>query len=369
LDGADQRTGKIRARPRDAGDERQEETMRVGLALSAAAATFAITSSGARAAEPLAIRDGWVVMAADAVPLVFEKPDILKHYGKSYTVDPIHFQGTSPQITALATGELDIATLAYSSFALAIENGHLDDLRVIADGFQDGHPGYASIQYMVSNTGGIKKIEDLRGKILGINVIGAAVDIGGRAVLADHGLDYPKDYSIIEAPFPAIAAMLLQGKADVVSLVEPYDFAPEVKAGAHTLFTMRDGMGDSQMIVLVARTPFLEKNKAALDDFFDDMVRGLHWILNPANRAAAVNLTAAASKEPEALFAPYLYTHKDQYRDPNGIPDLAALQRNIDTEVKFGFLKRGLDVQKYADLSFVERAAARYAKEQTASTK
>jgi sulfonate transport system substrate-binding protein len=342
--------------------------MRVGLLLSAAAA-LAIAISGARAAEPLVIRDGWVVMSADAVPLVFEKPDILKHYGKSYTVDAIHFQGTSPQITALATGELDIAVLAYSSFALAIENGHLDDLRVIADGFQDGHPGYTSVQYMVANNGGIKRIEDLKGKVLGVNVIGSAVDIGGRAVLADHGLNFPKDYSIVEAPFPAIAAMLLQGKADVVSLVEPYDFAPEVRHGAHTLFTMRDGMGDSQMIVLVARKPFLEKNKAALDDFFDDVVRGLHWLLNPANRAAAVALTAAASKAPPSLFTPYLYTHDDEYRDPNGIPDLAALQRNIDAQVKFGFLKRSFDVKEYSDLSYVERAAKRYAQEETAATK
>jgi NitT/TauT family transport system substrate-binding protein len=191
-------------------------------------------------------------------------------------------------------------------------------------------------------------------------VIGAAVDIGGRAVLAKHGLEFPHDYSIIEANFPTIGAMLLQGKADVVSLVPPFNYAPDVQKGAHTLFTMRDGMGASQMIVLVARTGFLKKNKVALEDFFDDMVRGFHWILDPANREAGIKFVAEVAKQPEALFTPYFLTHKDQYRDPNGIPDLKALQQNIDTQVKFGFLKHSIDVKKYSDLSFVERAAKRF---------
>ena len=338
--------------------------MRVKHSLIAAVAALAVgaVAGAASAAEPLVIRNGWVVMSGDMAPLVFADPQLtgMKHYGKTYTVDPIHFKGTSPQITALAAGELDIASLAYSSFALGIENAHRDDMRVVADGFQDGHPGYTSIEYMVRNDGGIKKVEDLKGKIMGINVIGAAVDIGGRAVLAKHGLEFPHDYSIIEANFPTIGAMLLQGKADVVSLVPPFNYAPDVRKGAHTLFTMRDGMGTSQMIVLVAREGYLQKNKAALDDYFEDLVRGIHWMLNPAHRADAIKFVAKVAKQPEALFTPYFLTDKDQYRDPDAIPDLTALQRNIDTQVKFGFLKHSIDVKKYSDLSFVERAARRY---------
>jgi sulfonate transport system substrate-binding protein len=232
-------------------------------------------------------------------------------------------------------------------------------MRIVADGFQDGAKGYASIDYMVRNDSGITRIEDLKGKILGINVIGAAVDIGGRAALLKHGLVANRDYSIIEAPFPAIGAMLLQGKADVVSMVAPFLYAPAVEAGAHTLFTMKDGMGTSQMIVLVARESFLKAHPAALDDFFEDMVRGIHWMLAPANRDAAIKLAAGAAKQPEALLAPFFLTRKDSYRNPDGIPDMAAFQSNMDAQAKFGFLKHSFDVKKYADLSFIERAAHR----------
>ena len=344
--------------------------MRARQVLSAAialAAALLLPHQAARADEPLKISVGWVVISADMIPLIYEKPDILKYYGKTYTVEPMRFQGTSPQITALAAGQLDIASLAYSSFALAIENAHLDDLRIIADGFQDGHPGYYSLTYLVRNDSGIARVEDLKGKIMAINTIGSAVDIAGRAVLAKHGLMFPRDYSIVEAPFPALGAMLLEKKADVVLLGEPFSNAPDIQKEAHTLFTMRDGMGASQMIVMTARADYLEKNRAALDDFFDDMVRGIHWMLNPAHRAEAIRFVAGAAKQSESLFTPYYLTHKDEYYDPNAMPDLAALQRNIDAQVTFGFLKRSIDVRKYADLSFVERAAKRYAKEDTAS--
>lgn len=348
-------------------------TVRFLVAALAASLSLAVSTvvapRRAEAAAPLNIRVGWVVMSGDMAPLVFEKPDILKHYGKTYTVEPIHFKGTSPQITALAAGQLDVASLAFSSFGLAIDNARLNDLRVVADGFQDGHPGYASIPYMVRNHGGITKIADLKGKTMAINVIGAAVDIGGRAVLARHGLLYPRDYSIIEAPFPAIGAMLLQGKVAVASLPPPFQYGADVEKGAHTLFTMKDGMGTTQMIVMVARDGFLQQHRAALDDFFADLVRGTHWMLDPANRAAAIKFVAKASEEPQSLFTPYYLTRKDEYRDPNGIPDLAALQRNIDTQVKFGFLDRSFDVRKYADLSYIERAAKRYAGAQTALAK
>ena len=43
-------------------------------------------------------------------------------------------------ITAISAGELDIALLAYSSFASAIENGKMEDLRAIADDFQGTAP-------------------------------------------------------------------------------------------------------------------------------------------------------------------------------------------------------------------------------------
>lgn len=77
--------------------------------------------SSASAAEPvLELRVGWAVVPGQLTSIIYAKPELLPHYGKSYTVQLIHFRGSAPQITALAAGELDIAALAFSSFGLAI---------------------------------------------------------------------------------------------------------------------------------------------------------------------------------------------------------------------------------------------------------
>jgi len=49
----------------------------------------------------------------------------------------------------------------------------------------------------------------------------------------------------------------------------------------------------------------------------------------------------------------------DYYRSLDGKPNIDALQKVIDLQVKYGFLKRSIDVKKYVDLSLVEEAARR----------
>src|SRR5579871_5945330 len=88
----------------------------------------------AAADEPLRLRVAWTETPTHLLPVAFSRPAILRHYGMSYTVEAIRFRGSAPEIEALASGELDIATLGYSSFGLAILNARMEDLRVIADG-------------------------------------------------------------------------------------------------------------------------------------------------------------------------------------------------------------------------------------------
>jgi ABC-type nitrate/sulfonate/bicarbonate transport systems, periplasmic components len=103
------------------------------VALCAVILTAAATT--ARAADPVKIRIGWIAAPANLAPILFAKPGIAQNLGKTYELEPIRFNGSPPMITALNAGELDIALLAYSSFALAIENAKMDDLRAIADDF------------------------------------------------------------------------------------------------------------------------------------------------------------------------------------------------------------------------------------------
>src|ERR1700735_5582646 len=206
---------------------------------------------------PVKIRVGWVVVPASLAPLVLEKKDILKHFGQSYVAEAIRFEGTPPVITALAAGEVGIGPPGFFFFAVPIENAHMNDLRIISDEIQDGVSGHGTNEFMVLNDGPVKTVADLKGKVLATNVIGSAVDIAMRAVCRRSGLEANRDYTIIEAPFPAMRAMLAEKKADMISAVPPFSLAPDLNAMAHSLFTQKDAFGVTQLTMWTARTPFI----------------------------------------------------------------------------------------------------------------
>src|SRR5215472_2993627 len=230
--------------------------MHKGLVLTATVAAMLIGVAGLASAEPLKIRAGWANTPTAMAPLIFAKPELLKHYGQSYTMEPVHFAGSAPEVTALATGDLDIATLAPSSFASAIENAHLSDLRIIGDENQDGVEGWATTPFFVLKDSPIQKVEDLKGKVLASNAIGGGLDIGIRAMLRKHHLDDKRDVTIIEGGFATLLPMLREHKADLVAAVPPFSFIGEAKGDVRTLFTLRDAIGTSEFIFDAARKPF-----------------------------------------------------------------------------------------------------------------
>lgn len=313
---------------------------------------------GAAQAEPVKIRVAYVVPVANWAPLLEAKKDLAKHWGKSYVMEAVRFQGTPPMITALANNEIEIGDLAYSSFGLAVQNAGLDDLRVIGDEFQDGVPGYYSNQFYVRKDSGINKIEDLKGKVIAVNAIGSGVDVAMRAALKKHGLVDKRDYTVIEAPFPTMAALLKDKKADMVSAVLPFALSPVLKQEGKVLFDSADAIGRSQFIFWAARKPFLDKNRAAMVDFMEDVIRIERWYLDPKNHDEVAKIASSFLKVPPERFG-WLFTKQDSYRDLDAKPDLAALQRNVNTCADLGIFRSTFDVKKYADLSIVEEAAKR----------
>ena len=327
------------------------------LLVAALAAMTLFAAGSAQSADPVKIRIAWVVPVANWASLLMEKKDLMQNLGKTYTLETVRFQGTPPMITALASGDLEIADLAYSSFALAIENAGLADLKIISDEFQDGIAGYYSDEYFVRNDGSIKSVKDLKGKVIATNAAGSAVDIAMRAMLRKGGLDDRKDVNIVEAPFPNMKAMLLEKKVDLIPGVLPFSMNPELRQNAKALFTQADAIGETQMIVWAARDSFIKKNRAAMVDFMADTLRVVRWYLDPANHAAAVNIASDITKTPPAVWDSWLFTKKDYYRNTDMMPNLKALQANMDLQRQLGFLKTKIDVNKYADLSIVKDAA------------
>ncbi|MDB5560187.1 MAG: hypothetical protein JWQ36_3121 [Enterovirga sp.] len=321
------------------------------VAAGLAAATAAI-------AEPVKIRIGWSTMPGHMIPVLYSKPEILKHYGKSYTVEPILFRGSSPQITAMAAGEIDMAAFAPLVLALAATNARLD-VKAVADIIQDGVDDYHSETFLVKADGPIKTIADMKGKRIGSNAIGSASDTAIRAMMRKNGLADKRDFTVVEVAFPNIPPMLDEGKIDLGTVLQPMSRQLRDSGKYRALFRAKDAVGPSQLVFLAARADFLDKNRAALMDFFEDHVRAMRWFTAPENRAEAVKIIAAFMKQPPESFG-HLFTKDDYFRDPFLVPNIPGIQSSIDIAKEVGLFQGSLQVApKYVDTSFVEEAKRR----------
>lgn len=323
-----------------------------------AACALGLLGVGAAKAEPVKIRMSWVAPLANWASLVTEKKDLAKHMGQSYTLETVRYPGTPQMIAAIANNELEVASIAYSSLAIAIDNAGLDDLRVIADEFQDGQPNTFSQEFYVRKDAGIDKVDDLKGKVIGTNGAGSAIDVAERAMLKKHGLEDKRDYTMLEGPLPAMPQMLLEKKVDLIPAVLPFAFNPKLRADGKILFYQRDALGITQMIVFASRKAFIDTHRAAMVDYMEDMLRIVHWYLDPKNHDEVVKIAAKVVKQPPERLG-WIFTKDDDYRDPNMVPNLEALQRNADVMKDLGFVKRQVDIKAHADLSLVEEAEKR----------
>ena len=91
-------------------------------------------------------------------------------------------------------------------------------------------PATTRNEFMVLKDGPIKKVEDLKGKIVATNAVGSAVDIAiARDAASKHGLEDKRDYTVVEAAFPTMQAMLAEKKVDLIPGVLPFSLDPELR--------------------------------------------------------------------------------------------------------------------------------------------
>jgi sulfonate transport system substrate-binding protein len=325
------------------------------LVVLTAAALGAAGSSAT--AEPLKLRVGWSVAPAQLTPLLLE-PGVARHHGKSYVLEAQRHAGSSVGLQAMAAGECDIVPMIFTTLGPAVLNAGMSDLRIIADEVRDGVEGHATSEYIVHKESPIQKVEDLKGKTVAINAIGGGQDIYMRVMLRKHGLETPRDYSVVETNFPNMLPMLSDKKADMVVGVIPFLMNPQFRATGRTLFKQNEVMGPTDALFLTARAGFLEKNRAAVVDFMEDRLRAQRWYTDPANKEKATEIIATFLKMPPQQLG-WLFTKADYYREPNGLPDPDSIQASLGALKEFGFLKGDIDVKQHMDISLIQEAAAR----------
>lgn len=325
-----------------------------------ASAIFAASAFGTTPsiADPVQIRISWAAVPAHLTPLLTHAPKgVYRHYGKSYTIQPMRVSGSGPALQALAAGEIHIAGASPQALVLGLNRAKLD-LRVIGQLMSQGVSGHPHTVFY-GRTGELKSVDQLKGRTIAVNARGSTMDAAVRALMGERGWQDGRDYQLVEVRFGAMIAALESKRIDVGPLLEPFNFMADQKGNLAPVFSTADALGGTQTLQYFARADWIAKNRAALVDFFEDHLRLRRWLLDPANREEALKIVASVSNQPVDAFSEWVFTKKGYYYDPDAMSDTALLQKNIDDLVKLGVLPAGADMSKYTDLSMAEEARKR----------
>lgn len=288
------------------------------------------------------IRVGWTIPAEEAKYWMMRRPQEFPDLGKTYKVEWTQFQGTAPMTQALAAGALDCATQAPLSLANGVVGGNLKAYIVAQHVFEK--PGGFSVYWAVMDNSSIKTIADLKGKTVGISVIGGGTQGPFNMLLKQNGVDPAKDIKLVEVGFAVSENALRQGRVDAVNMNQPFAAHAEEKGGIRKLFSLSQAMPNIVHILEACRADFVDKNPDLARAYVRDITLGMKKAL--ANRDETLKVDSEVLKAPVSVLDTYLLKDNDFGRDPGAAPNFPAIQKMLDIYASTGMLPK-MDVAQF----------------------
>ncbi|MDP3074288.1 ABC transporter substrate-binding protein [Bradyrhizobium sp.] len=317
--------------------------MRVSSKWILAAGAVAAVMAGVSAAQAqTTIRVGWTIPAEESKYWMMRRPAEFPSLGKDYKVEWTQFQGTAPMTQALAAGALDCATQAVLSLSNGVVGGGLKAYIVAQHVFEK--PGGFSVYWAVKDDSPIKTIADLKGKTIGISVIGGGTQGPFNMLLKKNGLDPATDVKLVEVGFAVSEDALRQGRVDAVNMNQPFAARAEAKGGTRKLFALSEAMPNIVHILEACRADFVDKNPDAVKAYVKDITAGMKKAL--ANREETLKVVSEQLKAPIPVLESYLLKDNDFGRDPGAAPNFQAMQKMLDIYAETGMLPK-LDVMQF----------------------
>jgi ABC-type nitrate/sulfonate/bicarbonate transport system substrate-binding protein len=309
--------------------------------LAAGAMAAVLGSVSSSLAQPT-IHVGWTIPAEESKYWMMRRPAEFPDIGKAYNIEWTQFQGTAPMTQALAAGALDCATQAPLSLANGVVGGNLKAYIVAQHVYEQ--PGGFSVYWAVKDDSPIKTIADLKGKTIGISVIGGGTYGPFAMLLKKNGVDPDKDIKLVEVGFAVSEDALRQGRVDAVNMNQPFAAHAEAKGGIRKLFSLSEEMPNIVHILEACRADFVNKNPELVKAYVRDITLGMKKAL--ANREETLKVVSEVLKAPVSVLDTYLLKDNDFGRDPGAAPNFDAIQKMLDVYAAAGMLPK-MDVAQF----------------------
>ena len=240
--------------------------------------------------------------------------------------------------TAMASGQVDMAGAWYN---------HTIDFQVKGKAVEDvvqlsGAPGERE---MCATNSGVHSAADFSGKTLGVTDLGSGTDSLTQFLAAQKGIKSAAYHRLgVGAGATAIAA-IQGGSAQCVMTTQPTVTAMEKKGMAYSAIDLATTAGATQALGgawpaagVLARTDWVNANKATVQKVVDALVATMHWINTHTAADIADKLPQSYVQNTLVSKADYisaLSQDKGQFL-PDGIMPAGGPQTVLDTEKTIG---------------------------------
>ncbi len=181
----------------------------------------------------------------------------------------------------------------------------------------------------------------LKGKTIGISVIGGGQQGPFNMMLRKNGLDPEKDIRLVEVGFALSEDALRSGRVDAVNMVQPFAARAEAKGGIRKLFALSDVLPNIVHILEACRKDFVEKNPELVAAYTKDLTAAMKMALE--NREETLKVVSEVMKAPIPVLDTYLLKPNDYAREPGAAPNFAGIQAMFDIYTDNKMVSKKLD--------------------------
>lgn len=255
--------------------------------------------------------------------------------------------GADKSMMALMGGSVLIASGSIDATIGATEQGA--DL-VSTGGVING------LTHMLMGSKKFKTYEDLRGANVGSSGITSGTAFVLRRMMASKGLQYPKDYNLINVgPSAQSYLALTANRVDAALIAVPLS-SDAAEMGYNIVGRASDIIPNYQLTEISTRRSWAEKNRPTLVRFMKAMVLAMRWLYD--NKEPAIEFLAKEMRlKPEHARKGWEFYTEQKIWNPNAEANVEGVRAVIQIMAERNLLKPPLPPpSKYLDHSYVEEA-------------
>jgi ABC-type nitrate/sulfonate/bicarbonate transport system substrate-binding protein len=276
---------------------------------------------------------------SQSLPWIAKELGILAKY--DLAVENLLITGSPRLVQALIAGDVDVIFAGVTAMTRARMRGA--DVAILG-----ASANLSSQKLMVSRTSKIRRLEEVKGAVIGVSQYGSEADTFARNALAKVSLKPDKDVTIIQlGGHPQVAAALAAGKLEA-GILGGLAILTAERSGARFITSAADLKILSPSGTFATTRGYIQRKRSVIERLTRSFVEAIHYL--KTNRSGAIILLQRYLGGLSADEASYLYDEQVEFLEripgPNEKALAAVLERESDPKAK------SLAIGDFIDASF-----------------